>query len=94
MDHKSQSGRSRALAWVLVGQVSTFPLRKAYVVIFTTRADFCGDFHHMSKSPQIFVAVFTTCSNHHIPKSPQILVVILFKVGPKVREHHGWGMYV
>ena len=50
--------------------------------------DFCGGFHHKSKSPQILVVVFTPSPNHHKylwrfhyrSKSPQIFVVMLFKV--------------
>src|SRR5258706_13041931 len=41
------------------------PLRKVYVVIFTACGDFCGGFHHKSKSPHILVVVFATSPNHH-----------------------------
>ena len=52
-------------------------LRKVYVVIFTACGDFCGGFHHKSKSPHILVVVFTTSPNHHKylwQKLPQVQI--------------------
>ena len=52
-------------------------LKEVYLVIFTACGDFCGGFHHKSKSPHILVAVFATSPNHHKylwRKPPQVQI--------------------